>query len=85
MDANEARVELIKILDLDDMAGGEEATWDDIVYYTAKAKSTTRMANAAVERRTAAVYEAAGLWEARSSWQDVLRAIRETREREEMR
>jgi hypothetical protein len=44
---NEAAAELIRVLELDD-----DATWADIVYYAAKAKSSLRMSNATISRRT---------------------------------
>jgi hypothetical protein len=74
----EAYEALVVALDLEDMAGGEDATWDDIVYYTRKAKDMHRLANRAVERRTRAVYDAMGE-PTQVPWTAVLERLRQLR------
>lgn len=54
-EAAKAKKDLIRVLELDD-----DMSWDDIVAYAAKAKSTGRMANAAVRRRTEMLAAAIG-------------------------
>lgn len=52
---DEARRELIRVLELDD-----DASWSDVVTYTAKARSTTTVCLNTVPRRTKAAAEALG-------------------------
>jgi hypothetical protein len=73
---------LIKVLDRDETASGEEATWEDIVYYVAKAKAMHRLANRAVQRRTEAVYDATGTPE-QTSWTGLLDQLRRARDSRE--
>lgn len=54
-----------------------DSPWDDVVYYTAKAKSSVRMANASVERRMTLLAEALGMDPATTSWPQMLERVKE--------
>ncbi len=72
--AEDALAHLVEILDLGDLADGHEATWDDVVYYAAKAKSSARMANQAVRRRSERLAEALGM-PPESGWMEMIREV----------
>jgi hypothetical protein len=71
-DVERARDELASILDLD-----VEASWDDIIAYTAKAKGSLRMANAAVKRRSVLLAEALHMDPSTTSWPRLLERVKE--------
>lgn len=70
MNSGEARVELIRVLKLDD-----DMSWDHIVYYTAKANSALRASNQTVQRRTEQLVAALGL-PAGTTWTEALIRVR---------
>lgn len=70
MNSGEARVELIRVLELDD-----DMSWDDIVSYAAKAKSSLRMSNSTVKRRSEQLAAVLGLPEG-TSWPVMLTMVR---------
>lgn len=59
--ADQAYTRLVDLLDLDDMAGGQPATWDDVVTYTAKRIDACDMALRTIERRNTVLAAAFGL------------------------
>lgn len=70
MTPDEARAELIKVLELND-----DMPWEDIVYYAAKVKTSLRMSNATVQRRTEQLAAALGM-PVGTSWPAALSMVR---------
>lgn len=71
-DAARARDELAAILDL-----GVDADWDDIIAYTAKAKGSLRMSNAAVRRRSELLADELRMNPRTTSWPQLLQRVKE--------
>lgn len=71
-DAERARDELACILDL-----GVEASWDDIIAYTAKAKGSVRMSNAVVKRRSELLADELRMNPSTTSWPQLLHRVKE--------
>ena len=69
MNADEAKTELIRVLELN-----PGASWEDVVYYAAKARSSLRMANQAVRRRTEQLNTVVGL-PSDGSWPQALSEV----------
>lgn len=69
-DVERAKDELAGILELD-----VDASWDDIVAYTAKAKGSLRMSNSAIRRRSILLAEALRMDPEHTSWPQMLQRV----------
>jgi hypothetical protein len=76
--AEAAKAALVRILDLEPMAGRPNglATWDDVLDYTAKLKGGHRLASANTARRGAQLADALSLPEA-TPWPQLLERVRQ--------
>ena len=76
MNADEAYDELVRVLELEPMGDRPDgkATWEDVVYYTMKARSSLAMTNRSVARRSKQLAAALGMPED-TPWPELVRAV----------